>query len=198
MQYLLQRALLLLLAAAFLSTAPGRAEADYLDDNTAFNKAISELRSAIGDHARVLQITADPEGVEIEAQDPQNHNHIDRWRYGIVTYLQLLSFNQLSGPDAVEPQLINPDLEANLFDFDAIDLSAASTLMRDAIKRAGLQDAATVTRMEIERRSFILPKPSSGDVRWTVYVSSGREHAEILSKPGRLSRPLAPETPWSW
>ena len=181
MQYLLQRALLTLLAATLLSATPGRAEANYLDDITAFNKAISQLRSAIGDHARVLQITADPEGVEIEAQDPQNHNHIDRWRYGIVTYLQLLSFNQLSGPDPVEPQLINPDLEANLFDFDAIDLSAASKLMRDAIKRAGLQDAATVTRMEIERRSFILPKPSSGDVRWTVYVSSGREHAEIYA-----------------
>jgi hypothetical protein len=181
MQYLLQRALLLLLAAAFLSTAPGRAEADYLDDNTAFNKAISELRSAIGDHARVLQITADPEGVEVEAQDPHNLSHIDRWRYGVVTYLQLLSMNQLSGPDPVEPELVNPDLEANLFDFAAIDFSAAPKLMQGAIKRAGLQDAATVTRMEIERRTFILPKPSSGEVRWTVYVSSGREHAEIYA-----------------
>ena len=35
--------------------------------------------------------------------------------------------------------------------------------------------------MEIQRRTFILPKPSIGDVRWTVYVSSGREHAEIFA-----------------
>ena len=109
MQYLLQRALLTLLAATLLSAASGRAEANYLDDITAFNKAISQLRSAIGDHARVLRITADPEGVAVEAQDPQNRSHIDRWRYGLVTYLQLLSFNQLSGPDPVEPQLINPE-----------------------------------------------------------------------------------------
>ena len=198
MRYLLQRALLTLLAATLLSATPGRAEANYLDDITAFNKAISQLRSAIGDHARVLQITADPEGVEVEAQDPHNLSHIDRWRYGVVTYFHLLSTNQRSGPDAVEPQLVNPDIEANLFDLDAIDFSAASKLMQAAIDRAGLQDKAAVIRMEIERQSFILPKPSSGDVRWTVYVSSGREHAEILSKPGRLSRPLAPETPWSW
>lgn len=181
MRHLLQRVLLTLLTASLLSTAPGRAEANYLDDDTAFNKALSELRSAIGDHARVLQITADPEGVEIEAQDPQNHNHIDHWRYGVVTYFHLLSTNQLSGPDAVEPQLVNPDLEANLFDLDAIDFSAVPKLMRDAIKRAGLQDPAAVIRMEIQRRTFILPKPSSGDVRWTVYVSSGREHAEIYA-----------------
>ena len=180
MRYFPQRALLTLLAA-FLSMAPGGAEANYLDDSAAFNKAISELRSAIGDHARVLQITADPEGVEIEAQDPNNHSHIDHWRYGIVTYFQLLSTNRLSGPDPIEPQLIDPDLEANLFDLDVIDFSAAPKLMGDAIKRAGLQDPATISRLEIQRRTFILPKPSIGDVRWTVYVSSGREHAEIFA-----------------
>ena len=85
MRYFPRRALLALLAATLLSTASGSAEANYLDDSAAFNKAISELRSAVGDHARILQITADPEGVEIEAQDPNNHSHIDRWRYGRVS-----------------------------------------------------------------------------------------------------------------
>src|SRR5262249_31418480 len=42
MQDLLQRALVMLLAAAVLSAAPGRAEANYLDDNAKFAKAISE------------------------------------------------------------------------------------------------------------------------------------------------------------
>jgi hypothetical protein len=134
-------------------------------------------------HARVLRIEADPEGVEIEAQDPHNHSHIDRWRYGILTYFNLLSINRLSGPEAVDPQLINPDLEANLFNLEAVDLSAAPKLMHEAINRARLQDPATVSRMEIQRRTFILPKPSSGDIRWTVYVSSGRGHAEIFADP---------------
>jgi hypothetical protein len=172
---------LTLLAAALFSVAPGCAQANYLDDIAAFNKAIAELRSAIGDNARVLQITADPQGVEIEAQDPHNRSHIDRWRYGTVTYFQLLSIVRLSGPDPVDPQLINPDLEANLFDLDAISFAAAPRLMRAAISRARLQDPASVIRMEIERRVFILPKPSSGAIRWTVYVSSGREHAEIFA-----------------
>lgn len=181
MRYLHQRVVLTLLAATLLLTAPGRAAANYLDDNAAFDRAISELRAAIGDHARVLQITADPGGVEIEAQDPHNRSHIDHWRYGVVIYLRIFSSNRLSGPDPVEPQLIDPDLEANLFDLDAIDLSAMPKLMQDAIKRARLQDPATITRMEVQRRTFILPKPSTGDVRWTLYVSSGREHAAIFA-----------------
>jgi len=161
--------------------APGSAVASYLDDDAAFGKAISELRSAIGDHGRVLEIAVDAEGVEIEAQDPHNRRHIDRWRYGVVTYMHLFSTERLTGPEAVEPQLINPDLEANLFDLDAVDLSAAPKLKRDAIGRAHLQDPGAVVRMEIQRRTFILPKPSSGEVRWTVFVGSGREHAEVYA-----------------
>jgi hypothetical protein len=59
MRYFPQRALLTLLAATLLLTAPSGAKANYLDDSAAFDKAISQLRSAIGDHARVLQITAE-------------------------------------------------------------------------------------------------------------------------------------------
>src|SRR5262249_9813199 len=133
------------------------------------------------DHPRVLKIEVEADGVAVEAQDPRNRNHVDRWRYGTVTYLRIFSAKRLSGPQAVTPQLVNSDLEANLFDLDAVDFSAAPNLIRAAIARAKLQDAATVTRMTIERRTFILPTPSSGDVRWTVRVDSGREHAEVYA-----------------
>ena len=86
MRHLPQRALRTLFVATLLSTSPGGAEANYLDDDAAFNEAFSELRSAIGDHARALQIVVDPEGVEIQAQDSRIRRHIDHWRYGIVTY----------------------------------------------------------------------------------------------------------------
>jgi hypothetical protein len=47
--------------------------------------------------------------------------------------------------------------------------------------RARLQDAAAVTRIEIARQTFILPSPTSGDIRWTLHVEGGLEHAEIYA-----------------
>jgi hypothetical protein len=123
----------------------------------------------------------DADGVTIDAQDPHNHDHIDRWRYGQDTVLHAIPVKRLSGPQPVDPTLINPDLEANLFDLDAIDFFAAAKLITAAVERAQLQDAAAVTHMEIARQSFILPKPGSGDVRWTLSVNSGRERAEVYA-----------------
>jgi hypothetical protein len=169
----------LTLAGVTLLLAGSSAQAGFLDDNADFGTAIAALRTAIGDHPRVLKIEVDAAAVVIEAQDPRNRNHVDRWRYGTATYLGVFPIKRLSGPQPVTPQLINPDLEANLFDLDAVDFSAAPKPIRDAVARARLQDAAAVTRMTIERQTFILPAPSSGHVRWTVRVDSGREHAEV-------------------
>jgi hypothetical protein len=35
--------------------------------------------------------------------------------------------------------------------------------------------------MEIQRQTYILPQPSSGDVRWTLHIDSGRERADIIA-----------------
>ena len=167
---------------ALILLAPGnRAEASFLDDTAELDPAITALRGAIGGHPRVLRIEIRPDGVVIEAQDANNRNHVDRWRYGAVSYLGVVSLKRLSGPQAVGLQLINPDLEANLFDLDAVDLTATSKLVQAAIARAKLQDQAAVTHIEIARQTFILPQPSSGDIRWTVRVDSGREHAEVYA-----------------
>jgi hypothetical protein len=167
--------------ALTLLAAGGRAEARFLDDDAELGAAVKALRAAIGTHPRVLKIEMDPNGIEIEAQDPNNRNHVDLWRYGAVSVLGVISFKRLSGPQPVNLQLINPDLEANLFDLDAVDLAATPKLLQAAVARAKLQDAAAVTRIEIVRRTFILPQPTSGDVRWTVRVDSGREHAEVYA-----------------
>ena len=156
------------------------ARAGFVDDNATFSLAISALRGAVGQHARALRIAADGNGIEIEAQDPHNPNHINRFRYGIITYMGV-PLRRLTGPEPVNPTLINPDIEANLFDLDSINFGAAPKLITDAITRAHLQDAATVTTMEIARQTFILPEPTSGDVRWTLHIDSGRERADIFA-----------------
>jgi hypothetical protein len=166
-----------------LVAACGRAEAGFVDDGAALGSAIAALRAAIGGHPRVLRIALDADGVAIEVQDPRNRNHVDRWRYGTATVLGVVPVKRLTGPQPIDPQLINPDLEANLFDLDAVDLAAAPGLAKEAIARARLQDPAAVTRVEIARQVFILPKPGSGDVRWTLHVDSGRERADVYANP---------------
>jgi hypothetical protein len=170
-----------LTVGAALFASGGGAQAGFIDDNATFSLAISVLRGAIGDHGRVLRIEADGNGIEIEAQDPHNPNHIDRWRYGIVNYLGMIPLKHLIGPEPVDPTLINPNIEANLFDLDGIAFSAAPKLIEAAIARARLQDPAKVTTLEIERQIFLLPEPSSGDVRWTLHIDSGRERADIIA-----------------
>jgi hypothetical protein len=176
------RALSALITVALLA-ACGGAQAGFLNDSAEFGYAMAALRSAIGEHPRVLRIEVDTNVVTIEAQDPRNRLHVDRWQYGVVNVLGVLPVkrNVLTGPEAVQLQLVNPNLEANLFDLDAADLSAMPKLMEAALARAKLQDVATVTQIEIARQTFILPNPSSGDIRWTLHVDSGRERAKIYA-----------------
>jgi hypothetical protein len=142
---------------------------------------MSALRSAIGEHPRVLRIEVDAGRVTIEAQEPHDRGHVDRWQYGVVNGPSVFSAKRLTGPQAVQLQLVNPDLEANLFDLDAVDLAVMPKLMNAAVARARLLDAAAVTRIEIARQTFILPSPTSGDIRWTLHVEGGLEHAEIYA-----------------
>jgi len=172
---------LLALVGAILLVGPNPARASFLDNDADLGTALSLLRAAIGAHVRVLRVEVDPRGVAIEAQDPRNRSHVDRWRYGVVTYLGVLPLRRLSGPEPVRLQLINPDLEANLFDLDAVDFSAMPKLVSAALARAKLQDAAAVTHIEIARQTFIVPQPTSGDIRLTLRIDSGREHAEIYA-----------------
>ncbi|MGB8743088.1 MAG: hypothetical protein WCD52_23435 [Xanthobacteraceae bacterium] len=91
------RALCALIGAILLASGGG-AEAGFIDDSSNFSLAISMLRGAVGTHARVLKIEGDANGIEIEAQDPKNPGHIDRWRYGIVNYLGMIPLRHLTGP----------------------------------------------------------------------------------------------------
>ena len=172
---------LLLVGAAILLSAPQNAAAGFTDSQSDLTFAVSALRSGLGEHPRVLKIEIDRDAVTIQAQDPHNPRHIDQWRYGVTTYLGILPLKRLGGPIAVDPTLINPDLEANLFDLDAVDFSALGKLSAAAISGARLQDAATIMHIEISRQTYILPKPSSGDVRWALHIDSGRERADIFA-----------------
>lgn len=121
-------------------------DASFLDNDTELSQAIPALRSAIGNHPRVLKIEVDPNVVTIEAQDPNNLKHVNRWLC-VDRVLGFIPIRWVTGPEPVDLQLLDPDLEANLFDLDAVAFSATSKLENAAIKRAHIQDPALEQRI---------------------------------------------------
>ncbi len=157
----------------------GSAQASFVDDGTELSKAIPAIRSAIGNRPRILRIEVEPNVVIVEAQDQNNLTHVNRWR--CVNHIGIIPIQWVFGPEPVDLQLLDPDLEANLFDLDAVAFSATAKLEKAAVERTHIQDRAVVTRMEVARQTFILPKPTTGDVRWTLHITSGREHADVFA-----------------
>jgi len=152
------------------------------NDPEGLAEVLALIKTRVGEHPRVLAVAVEPGGISIKAQDPGNRRHIDEWRTGRVSAAGIY-WDRLSGPSPVSLDLLNPDLEANLFDLDEVTFAALPALVRAAVARARLDDPARVTRMEIARPVFILPTPSSGAVRWSIHVTSGRESAQVYADP---------------
>lgn len=164
--------------ALFCLAGCGVEQPDFLVDPAELSNAIAALHAKIGTHPRVLKIEVEQHAVTIEAQEAQNPQHIDQWKYAKIEFGPFAQ-TLIAGPEPVELHLINPDVEANLFDLDAVDFSATAKLSKAAIAYAHIADPAHIDHMEISRQLFILPQPSSGDIRWRLIVRSAREHAEI-------------------
>src|SRR5215470_9393839 len=162
------------------------ADANFVDDETELSQAISALRSAIDNHPRVLKIEVDPNVVAIEAQDPRNLQHVNRWRC-VDRLLRFIPMRWVTGPEPVDLQLLDPDLEANLFDLDAVAFSVTSKLEKAAIEGARIQDAAVITHMEIARQTFILPRPRIGDI--ASIVADERGGRITVDDPANGGRP---------
>jgi hypothetical protein len=152
----------------------------FFDEDNAINGAAQVLRERIGAPVRMLNVAITPDRVAFRVQDPNNRNHIDEWRLDRMS-LAWINWERLSGPNPYQITLVNPDLEANLFELDEVDLASATKLAREAIERAALKDKASVMRMEIARQVYVLPSPASGEVRWTVDISSGRESVQVFA-----------------
>ncbi len=154
--------------------------ANPFSDDTAIERAIATLKQDIGSRLRVLNLSVEPEQIVIRVQDPANRTRVDEWRLDRVNMVAV-SWDRVSGPLPYQLTLVNPDLEANLFELGEIDFSAATALARAAIERAKLSGKPRVTRMEIARQAFLLPSPASGEIRWTVDVNSERESVQVFA-----------------
>ena len=97
LRYSRSRLLCALAGIAGMIVCSSTANAGFADDSTEFAFAISILRSAIGEHPRVLRIEADADGVAIEVQDPRYRNHVDCSPSAIARQIEGFCEGRISG-----------------------------------------------------------------------------------------------------
>lgn len=170
----------LLLCAATLAGCRFGTTASFFDEDAGIEKAVAMLREQLGSPVRALNLSMAPDRITIRVQDPSNRSHIDEWRLDRMQFAGF-GWDRVSGPLPYQLTLVNPDLEANLFELDEVDFTAAATLARTAVERAALAGPARATHMEIARRVFVLPSPSSGEIRWTLDVNSADESVQVFA-----------------
>jgi hypothetical protein len=146
-----------------------------------FMEAVMTLQKMIGQRTRAFRVDIDDADFTLQMQDPAVPTHIDAWTRYHYTFNNLFSTEETSGPNPVQPTLINPKLEENLFYLADVDFSVWPKLAQAAVERAGMHDPARVTKANIQRRIYLIPSPSNGEVRWTLDVRSGRESALIYA-----------------
>ena len=164
----------LALAACTKKTAPT------LFENNGATAAVQQITARLQPPVHVLQIDITPASLSMLVQDPGAPTHVAEYRYS-QTDLVFFQHTSVSGPKAVQPQLINPKLEQNLFNLEQVNLAAVPGAVQEAIKQTALEGGGTVHRIEIKRTVGILPAPHSGDVAWTIAVRSPRETASAYA-----------------
>jgi hypothetical protein len=150
-------------------TTPGAAEA-----------AVGKIAEAAGRTLRPLSIDIAPGRVGLAAQGADKGWHVEEWSIEPLDFW-VVTMEPVSGPRDVEPGGPVADVESGFFDLADVALGVADRVAVAAIERAGLEDAAAVTSMRIERHVSILPQPAYGDIRWTIEVASAHESATVYA-----------------
>lgn len=160
---------------------PARAAESYLTDAGEAARAVGLVT---GKHETPLQLHSlritDHE-ITMAVRGGTHPTHLDEWRVRRGRVLFLFDAERVSGPVARVAPLTVADAEAGFFLLDGIALDAVSTVVTQAIGRAKLEGTATVQSIEIARRIHPLPKPSYGDIRWSVYVATPHESAVVFA-----------------
>ena len=184
-----RRVAALLLGTVFLTGCTRQKEVNMFEGATA-NDALTELSKKIGHPVRALKVQITPLAFSVQVQDPAQPRHVDEYRlehiYGMNDRLHHVS---VTGPTAVQLNLINENLEENLFDLADVNIAGLASAAQEAVGRASLEDTGAVKEINIQRHLFLIPSARSGDVEWDISVKSDREYANAYADAkGHLTR----------
>lgn len=185
---LLGRAALALLPALFFFASCAPRPSQNLFQGTGCQDAVKKISEKTKGRSRALNVEIKADKLTIQLQDPAAPTHVDEYTYRKLPGLLGMFLPDVTGPTAIRLNLINPNLEENLFDLDQVDFAAVPTTAADAVRRVALDGGGTVDTITIQRKIRILPAPSSGDVEWHVGVHGPRESATAYADAkGRIT-----------
>jgi len=183
----LRGALCLPLAAILFSGCTPKTSQTFFE-GTAAQEAVSKLSNKIGSPVRVLNVEIKPTTLTIQVQDPAAPSQVNEYTYRALAGVSAMIIPKFAGPKPVRLNLINPNLEENLFDLTQVNFAAVAGTVRDAARRVALDGGGAVQTVHIQRRIGILP-PSSGDIEWNIFVGGPRESASAYADAqGRVRR----------
>ena len=167
------------LALLLLTAEPAHAADNLLTTPGAATRAVKEIVAKIGREPAVAVVDVTPGEIILQVQGEKPF-HVDEWRW---QRLEVWYFERtiVSGPNPIRPTGPVDDVSASFFPLADVALDRLPDVVAAAIARAALEDEVEVDHIRIERQVSIFPDPSYGEPRWSVSVTSGREHATVYA-----------------
>jgi hypothetical protein len=106
--------------------------------------ALQAVQQRLGGPVKVLSVAVYPDAVDIEAQDPAQPTHVDRYHY---------AEGRLEGPEPVAVGRNRRQLEARLFPLAAADLERLRLLLPEALVAVAAEDGR-VQHVTLERSEY--------------------------------------------
>jgi hypothetical protein len=181
---------LLLATMVLLTGCGGDVKQVNLFEGTAAQDAMTELSKKIGHPAKALDVDITPLSLIVRVQDPAQPSHIDEYGFEHIYYHEFNDYIHsvhIYGPKPVQLNLINNNLEENLFDLSEVNMAGVAETSKSAVNRTALEGGAVAT-IHIQRHLFLVPSASCGDVEWQIHLKSDREYANAYADAkGRIN-----------
>jgi hypothetical protein len=155
---------------------------DYLDDRQLFQPAWDALTAALPPRTRLYSVAIEGQRMTLQGSAPATPGKLDEWTVRRARILGLFERDAVSGPSPVPNPPGGPPPSSALFGLEEVALNRLEGLIDEAIARAGLEDPARVTRIDIGRQFLLLPSPRYGVLRIALQVGSGRESATVYAR----------------
>ena len=168
------------LALLVLACLPARAAESYLTGQGEAARALGRVAEALGRRPDVHTIRITDKEITVLARGTRRGD-VDAWKVRQAARFVFFESELVAGPSAQPAPAMVADLDSGFFTLDAVVLVRTDQVVTRAIAYAKLEDQGTVQSIEIARRVHLLPSPSYGDIRWTIYVASPRESATVYA-----------------
>lgn len=168
------------LVFVFFAGLPARAAENYItapgEAARAVGRIVGELRRTPELHT--IRITDKSVSVLLGGS---RRGDVEEWQVRQASRLIFFETEVVAGPAARPAPAMVADLASGLFSLDTIAIGKTHDIASRAVAYAKLEGGGSVQSIEIARRVSLLPTPSYGDIRWSIYVASPRESATVYA-----------------